>query len=169
MIREAAFVLWSAAWWRLRGTARTEAWLVLPGGGQAARAICAALMAAPTTLMDWRLAGLLGLALFAGMVAAGWGEAMDIGRTGGTRLTDALAMTGWGLVAIGPAAAVLWWWGAAWWPLAIAGAAFGPIYAAAWWLGETGRLPAVPRLAAGPTEWAELGAGAAIGRALAGM
>jgi hypothetical protein len=53
--------------------------------------------------------------------------------------------------------------GGAWWCLLAAGLAFGPVYALAWHLP---RLPNVPRFAAGPTEWAEVACGAALGAAL---
>lgn len=161
------WAVWGALWWRLRGSSEDDAWIDLPGGGQVARIVCAAAIAAPAALTDPLLALLLWLALFTGMVAAGWGDAMDIGRIAGQRMTDAALMAGWGLVAVAPAAALAWWWGGAWLWLAVAGLAFGPIYALLWWVSDVRGLPAVPRLAAGPTEWGEVVAGAMIGAALA--
>lgn len=157
---------WAALWWRLRGSAEADAWIDLPGGGQSARAICALMIAAPALIAGVYLAAALTAALFLGMVAAGWGKAMDIGRVAGRRLTDALGMSGWGLVATMPTAAVLWWFGLSWWPLLIAGALFGPIYALCWWIGDVRGLPRVRLLAAGPTEWGEVFVGAVIGAAL---
>ena len=161
-----ACAAWAAPWWRLRGSSAGDAWLHLPVGGQITRAICALMIAAPALIAGVYLAAALTAALFLGMVAAGWGKAMDIGRVAGRRLTDALGMSGWGLVATMPTAAVLWWFGLSWWPLLIAGVAFGPIYALCWWLSDVRGLPRVRLLAAGPTEWGEVFVGAVIGAAL---
>ncbi len=117
------------------------------------------MIAAPALIAGPLVALSLAVALFVGMCLAGWGDEMDIGRVKGRRLTDALGMSGWGLVTVAPAAAVLWWFGLAWWPALMAGAAFGPIYGAAWWVHEVRGLPRMRMLATGPTEWAELAGG----------
>lgn len=160
------YALWGGLWWRVRGGA-WETLLRLPPGTAKARVATSAAIALPLLvyLNPWALA--VWTALFAGMAVAGWGDAMDIGRVRGTRWLDTAAMSGWGLLAVAPAAAVLAALGLPCWPLAVAGAVFGPAYALAWWLGDLELLPRVPRFAAGATEWAECVVGAAIAAALA--
>lgn len=160
------WAIWTALWWRLRGSSAGDAWLHLPVGGQIIRATCALMIAAPALIAGMYLAAALAVALFVGMAAAGWGKAMDIGRVAGKRIADAVTMSGWGLVAVAPSVGVFWWFGLSWWPLLIAGALFGPIYALCWWIGDVRGLPRVRLLAAGPTEWAEVFVGAVIGAAL---
>lgn len=159
-----AFALWCGFLWRVRGGA-WETLLRLPPGTTRARLATAALMALPLPLAgaSAALAAGLAAATFLGMAMAGWGRAMDIGRVSGSRWGDAVQMSGWGLVAAFPAAAVLAVSGGAWWPMLAAGLAFGPVYALAWHLP---RLPDVPRFAAGPTEWGEFVVGCALGAAL---
>lgn len=158
MIGALILALWCGVLWRVRGGA-WETLLRLPATTIGARLACAAAIAGAV----WPLLPLVDLpflaaALFLGMVLPGWGDAMDIGRVSGTRWGDAASMSAWGVVAVLPAAIVLCAW-----PLLLAGLAFGPIYALAWHLP---RLPRLPRFAEGPTEWAEVAAGAALGLAL---
>ena len=153
--------LWSGFLWRVRGGAWTTL-LRLPAGTTKARVGVALAMALPLVAVQ-PAAALFAPALFLGMALAGWGDAMDIGRVAGSRWGDAVAMSGWGVVAMLPAAVASGLLGGVAWPLLAAGALFGPIYALAWWLPW---LPDVPRFAAGPTEWAEAACGAAIGAAL---
>lgn len=155
------FALWCGFLWRVRG----GAWLTLlrlPGGTTTARIAVAVLVAAPLIL---RMPGAAAIApaLFLGMALVGWGQAMDIGRTGGTRWGDAVIMSGWGVLAVLPSTFVAGWLGGHAWPLPIAGALFGLIYALLWHLP---RHPNWPGFAAGPTEWAEVACGCAIGNAL---
>ena len=128
--------------------------------------ICALMIAAPALIAGPLVALSLAVALFVGMCLAGWGDEMDIGRVAGKRLSDALGMSGWGLVTVTPAILALFWFGYAWWPLLIAGILFGPIYALCWWIGDVRGLPRVRLLATGPTEWAEVAVGAVVGAAL---
>lgn len=156
------YAVWGALLWRVRGGA-WESWLGLPPGTTRARAATAALFAAPLTIHTW-WSPVLAASIFLGMACAGWGRAMDIGRVAGTRWGDALQMSAWGCVAVAPACFSVWSpVGAPWWPVACAGLLFGPIYVLAWHLP---RLPHLPRIAAGPTEWAELACGAAVGAGL---
>jgi hypothetical protein len=167
MIAGIAYALWAAFWWRVRGGA-WETLLGLPPATTQARLVTAAALAVPLLpVLGWTGAAPAVL-LFLGMALAGWGDAMDIGRLAGTRLRDAVDMSAWGLVATAPAAGGVLLLGGTWWSFTLAGLAFGPVYAAAWWWAEQERLPhpAIPRFAVGPTEWAECGAGAAIGLAL---
>lgn len=159
------YALWVGALWRIRGGA-WETLLGLPPRTTLARAVTSALIALPLVFsMPGTVAPLLGIGvgLMAGMALAGWGDAMDIGRVAGTRWDDAAAMSGWGVVVVLPAAVVSVLLDGVAWPLVLAGVLFGPIYALAWHLP---RLPRVAGFAAGPTEWAEVACGAAIGAAL---
>lgn len=168
MIAGLLYVLAGAFWWRVRGGA-WETLLRLPAGTTKARIATGIALAAPLAWgLGWWAVG-LAVALWAGMAMAGWGGVMDIGRNGGrSRLVEAVMMSGWGLVTTGPAASLCAWLGLAWWPLLAAGAAFGPVYALAWWWRDRPHLPqlAIARVAAVPTEWAELGTGAAVALAL---
>jgi hypothetical protein len=155
------FAAWCALWWRIRGGA-WETLLRLPPQTTVARLAAAAAMAAPLlAFTGWAPA--FAAALWLGMAVAGWGHAMDIGRVAGTRWRDAVLMSGWGVVAAGPAALLMGALGVGPWALMAAGLLFGPIYALAWHLP---RLPRAPGFAEGPTEWAECAVGAAIGAAL---
>lgn len=147
--------------WRVRGGA-WETLLRLPPSTIAARVATALLVAAPLAVASPRAVA-IAPALFLGMVLAGWGHAMDIGRIAGTRWGDAIGMSAWGVVAALPVAVVAGFLGGPAWPLIVAGMLFGPIYALAWHLP---RLPKVPGFAAGPTEWAEAASGAALGVAI---
>lgn len=155
------FAIWAGFLWRVRGGA-WETLLRLPPGTTKARLATAALIAAPLAIADpWAAA--VAPALFLGMALAGWGHAMDIGRVAGTRWGDAAWMSGWGVVVVLPSAVVAGLLGGVAWPLLAAGALFGPVYALAWHLP---RLPDIPDFAIGPTEWAEVACGAAVGAAL---
>lgn len=163
------FALWCGVLWRVRGGA-WETLLGLPATGIGARIAVAVLMAAPIAVGLGSFAALaLAPALFLGMVLAGWGDAMDIGRTGGSRWGDAVAMSGWGVVVVLPSAVVIGCLGGSAWPLIVAGMLFGPIYALAWHLArlpnplDLPKLPNIPGFAWGATEWAEFAAGCAIG------
>lgn len=157
----AAYAVWGAFWWRVRGGA-WETLLRLPPGTTKARIATSVAIAAPLVpALGW-LAVPAAAALFLGTSVAGWGKAMDIGRKGGSRLMEVLTMAGWGLVVMAPSIVLAVGNEWTWWPMAVAGVAFGPIYAAAWWWGDTEALPSLQRFAKGPTEWAECCAGAAI-------
>lgn len=80
----------------------------------------------------------------------------------GTRLIDTLLMSAWGVIVAAPAAAALALHDSSAWPMLVAGGAFGPIYALCWRLSDGERLPRLGAWVRGATEWAELGAGAAI-------
>lgn len=155
------FAAWCGFLWRVRGGAWVTL-LRLPAGTTKARLATALLVAAPL-MLGTPGAAALAPALFLGMVLAGWGDAMDIGRVAGSRWGDAIAMSAWGVLTVLPCAVVAAFLGGVAWPVLVAGVLFGPIYALAWHLP---RLPRVPRFAEGPTEWAEAACGAAIGAAL---
>lgn len=148
--------------WRVRGGA-WETLLGFPASTQGARAACALALSLPVALGD-PTALLLAPALFLGMVLAGWGKVMDIGRVSGNRLTETVAMSAWGLIAVFPAIGAVAWTGGEPLALVAAGMAMGPLYALCWWL--QGRLANVPGFAAGPTEWAEAAVGSVLGGAL---
>ncbi len=149
--------------WRVRGGA-WETLLGFPAAGLVARGTVAVGMALPLlTILPVVPVIQVAAALWLGMALAGWGDAMDIGRVAGSRWGDAIAMSAWGVVVALPAAIVTAGLGGQAWPLLVAGVLFGPIYALAWHLPH---LPDVRGLAAGPTEWAEVACGAALGAAL---
>lgn len=152
----------SAFAWRVRGGA-WETLLKLPPGTTKARLACSVAMTLPLApaLDLWTPAA--AATLFAGMALSGWGNVMDIGRNGGKRLLEVLGMSGWGLIAVAPIVALYVYLGLAWQPLLLAGALFGPIYAFWWNLQD---FPEVRNFAHGPTEWAEVSVGAALGAAL---
>ena len=157
------YAAWCGLLWRIRGGAWNTL-LGLPEGTTRARLACAAAMTLPLlAVAPWWDIIFVAAALYLGMACAGWGDAMDIGRVSGSRLGDAIAMSGWGVVAILPTTILVAGVGGDWTLLLIAGLLFGPIYALAWYLP---RPPNVPRFAAGPTEWAEAACGALIGLAL---
>lgn len=155
------YAIWCGFLWRVRGGAWVTL-LRLPAGTTKARFAVAVLVAAPL-MLAMPGAATIAPALFLGLVLAGWGDAMDIGRIAGSRWGDAIGMSAWGMVTVLPSAVVTAVLGGVAWPVLLAGVLFGPIYALAWHLP---RLPDVPRFAAGPTEWAEAACGAAIGAAL---
>jgi|GEM_PF-4376488 len=147
--------------WRIRGGA-WESLLGLPPRTTVARLVTAAIMAFPLLAFTW-WAPAFAAALYLGMAMAGWGGQMDIGRIGGTRWGDAVGMSGWGVVAVTPAAVLAWGLGYPGLALQAAGLLFGPVYALAWHLPRLPRLPRLRGVAEGPTEWAEIVCGAAIG------
>lgn len=157
------YAAWCGVLWRVRGGA-WETLLGFPAAGLVARGTVAVAMSLPL-LAVLPTVSLMQVAapLWLGMALAGWGDAMDIGRVAGSRWGDAIAMSAWGVVVALPAAIVAACLGGQAWPLLLAGVLFGPIYALAWHLP---RLPDVHGLAAGPTEWAEVACGAALGVAL---
>ncbi|MBR0681932.1 hypothetical protein GXW74_15665 [Roseomonas eburnea] len=167
MIAMALYAAWCGALWRVRGGA-WETLLHLPPGTTTARLATAVIMTLPLLPAFGLPAAAIAPALYLGMVLAGWGDAMDIGRRAGSRWGDAIVMSAWGVVAILPGALVAGALGGQAWPLFVAGVLFGPSYAFTWWWGDMERLPQ-PRLrgfASGPTEWAEVACGALLGAAL---
>jgi hypothetical protein len=160
VIGAAAAALVGGIAWRVRGAAFGSTPFSIIASGQLVRLLAALAMVLIPALAHGPWLLMLCPALFAGMCLAGWGDDFDIGRNGGSQTAETLRMSGWGLLTVAPTAAVLWWLGGAPWPVLVAGAFFGPAYSVCWHL--TPRLPAVPRFAAGPTEWAEVTCGALI-------
>lgn len=166
------YALWCGFLWRVRGGAWATL-LALQASGTIARLAVAAWFAIPLAIglrQPWLLS--LAPAIFAGITLAGWGDQMDIGRTGGTRWGDAAAMSGWGVVVTLPSAVVIACLGGTAWPVLVAGLLFGPVYALMWAASDlpnplnVSKLPRVPGFAWGPTEWAEFVVGMAFGPAI---
>ncbi len=153
-------ILVGALAWRVRGAAFGSVIFATIRSGVAVRAVAAVAMSAIPALLYGPWALTLAPALFLGMSLAGWGDDFDIGRNGGRQAEEAARMSCWGLITVAPAAVALLWLGASIWPILLAGIMFGPVYAAAWHFRP--HLPAVPRFAAGPTEWAEVVCGGMI-------
>lgn len=101
-----AYTIWGAIWWRVRGGA-WETTLRLPRGTTLARCATAAAFALPLGITGAMVSAAGAAALLLGMIAAGWGDAMDMGRVAGRRWLDGIAMSGWGIVAAAPSAAVV--------------------------------------------------------------
>lgn len=165
MIITAASMVVGGLAWRVRGAAEGSTPFSIISSGIVVRVLAAlAIVLIPALTQSlWLLA--LGATLFGGMCLAGWGDDFDIGRNGGNRVVETLRMCRWGSLAVAPSMIAILPLGGSPWPLLLAGLAFGPVYAGCWQLAH--RLPAIPRLATGPTEWAEIICGALIAGAIA--
>lgn len=161
------YVVLGAVLWRFRGGG-----FIHTGSTQLARAVCGLGLALPLFALygdPWLL--LIAPATFMGLVFTGWGDFMDMGRTGGlsnelvspllsdldpkTVLHDVIGMSLSGIVAIAPIGLTMFILNLPIWPIVVAGALFGPLYWMAWKIFD--RLQ---------TEYAEYAVGSVVATAL---